>query len=61
MEAVGQRAESFSIAVFPFLKTTAPVQIGDMTFRSTKDTSGLSNDGSLREIRGETGRSLVFC
>ena len=41
---MAQEAESFSIAVFPFLKTSAPVDIGGVTFRSTDDTSGLSAD-----------------
>jgi hypothetical protein len=31
----------FAIAVFPFLKTSAPVRIGGYIFRSTKDVSGL--------------------
>jgi Apea-like HEPN len=43
-DAAAQIAESYSIAVFPFLKTTATVQIGDMTFRSTDDIAGLSAD-----------------
>lgn len=32
---------NFAIAVFPFLKTSAPVEIGGYTFRSTKDVGGL--------------------
>ncbi len=39
-----QAAESYSIAVFPFLKTTTPVDIGGITFRSTDDTGGLSTN-----------------
>ncbi|TPL88807.1 hypothetical protein FJ950_00090 [Mesorhizobium sp. B2-3-14] len=31
----------FSIAVFPFLKTTSPIRIGGYTFRSTTDLDGL--------------------
>ena len=31
----------FSIAIFPYLKTSAPVQIGPYTFRSTDDIEGL--------------------
>lgn len=33
-----------SFAVFPFLKTSAAVTIGGITFRSTADTTGLSAD-----------------
>ena len=32
----------FSIAIFPYLKTSGPVQIGPYTFRSTDDIEGLS-------------------
>ncbi|MFH0870950.1 MAG: hypothetical protein V1878_00440 [bacterium] len=32
---------TFSIAVFPFLKTSGPVVLGGVTFRSTDDVSGL--------------------
>jgi hypothetical protein len=32
---------AFSLAVFPFLKTSAPVMIGDYRFRSTLDVEGL--------------------
>jgi hypothetical protein len=38
---VGVSHQSFSIAVFPFLKTSGPVQIGEYTFRSTTDVAGL--------------------
>jgi hypothetical protein len=34
----------FTIAVFPFLKTSAPIRIGGHTFRSTKDVDGLPPD-----------------
>jgi hypothetical protein len=34
----------FSIAVFPFLKTSAPVRVGGYTFRSTSDVEGLPLD-----------------
>lgn len=34
----------FSIAVFPFLKTHAPIEIGGYLFRSTADLEGLSSD-----------------
>jgi hypothetical protein len=33
--------QAFSIVVFPFLKTSGPVQIGGHTFRSTTDVAGL--------------------
>jgi hypothetical protein len=35
---------NFAIAVFPFLKTSAPVEIGGYTFRSTGDMQGLPPD-----------------
>lgn len=36
------REDLFSIAVFPYLKTSGPVRIGPYTFRSTEDIEGLS-------------------
>src|SRR6202453_4629444 len=36
------REELFSIAVFPYLKTSRPVQFGPYLFRSTDDLEGLS-------------------
>lgn len=39
-----EEVEPYSIVVFPFLKTTAPVDIGGMTFRSTDDLGGLSTN-----------------
>jgi len=41
-----------AIAVFPFLKTTDPIQLGSFTFRSTDDTSNLGSDDAthVREI-----------
>jgi hypothetical protein len=40
------------IAVFPFLKTSDPVQLGKFTFKSTEDTSGLSDEDAthVREV-----------
>lgn len=35
---------TFSVAVFPFLKTSGPVRIGEHTFRSTTDVAGLPID-----------------
>lgn len=35
---------SYSFALFPFLKTGQPQQIGDLTFRSTEDASELNKD-----------------
>ena len=32
---------TYSVAVFPFLKTEAPVRLGDLVFRSTNDVDGL--------------------
>lgn len=42
----------YSLAMFPFLKTSAPVSIGNITFRSTDDTSQLSAEQAerVREI-----------
>jgi Apea-like HEPN len=41
-----------AIAVFPFLKTSEPVRLGDFTFRSTDDTTDLSREDSdhVREV-----------
>ena len=41
-----------AIAVFPFLKTTDPIQLGSFSFRSTDDTSDLEKDdaSNVREI-----------
>jgi hypothetical protein len=41
-----------AIAVFPFLKTTHPITLGDFTFRSTDDTTGLDAEDAahVREI-----------
>lgn len=41
-----------AIAVFPFLKTTNPIQLGSFSFRSTDDTSDLEKDdaSNVREI-----------
>jgi hypothetical protein len=43
-----------SFAVFPFLKTSEPIGLGSFAFRSTEDTTGLSDDDSahLKEIAG---------
>jgi hypothetical protein len=35
-----------SFAIFPFLKTTAPVQLGQFTFRATADLTDLSSEES---------------
>src|SRR5207247_4711398 len=39
-------------AVFPFLKTTDPITLGNFTFRSTDDTTGLDAEDAahVREI-----------
>jgi hypothetical protein len=37
-----------AIAVFPFLKTTQPIRLGNFTFRSTNDTEDLSDEDSTR-------------
>lgn len=40
------------IAVFPFLKTSSSIQLGKFTFKSTDDTSGLSDEDTahVREV-----------
>jgi hypothetical protein len=45
-------ARGRAIAVFPFLKTSEPVRLGDFTFRSTDDTTDLSREDSdhVREV-----------
>ena len=42
----------FSVALFPFLKTSAPVQIGPYLFRSTSDVEGLpdAQAGAVSEL-----------
>lgn len=46
--------QSFSIAVFPFLKTSEPVRLGELVFRSTEDVEGLgpSQAAAVREVAG---------
>lgn len=48
------KQKNFSFAVFPFLKTSGSVSIGQLTFRPTGDTEGLSADqaASIGEIAG---------
>src|SRR5262245_55245810 len=41
-EKVPEVSNPYSFAVFPFLKTSAPVTIGGITLRSTVDTGDLS-------------------
>jgi hypothetical protein len=36
--------DAFSIVALPFLKTSAPVRLGKLTFRSTEDLKGLAED-----------------
>ena len=45
--------KNYSIVVFPFLKTSGAVTIGQQTFRSTDDTNDLSSgqETCLNEIR----------
>jgi hypothetical protein len=45
-------APGHAIAVFPFLKTTEPIRLGNFTFRSSDDTTDLGAEDSahLREI-----------
>ncbi len=45
---------SYSIAVFPYLKTSGPVDIAGVTFRSTDDVAALSDDqrSSVADIAG---------
>lgn len=46
----------FAVAVFPFLKTSAPVEIGNYIFRSTTDLDGLSQTES--KAVGEIAKML---
>lgn len=52
MNEIKMNKESCSFAVFPFLRTKEPVSIGELKFRSTDDTSGLSGEQAnyVREI-----------
>ncbi len=36
------RQSDFSVVVFPFLKTSGPLTLGDLVFRSTDDVASLS-------------------
>jgi len=45
---MSEAAPPHSFAVFPFLKTSHPVSIGGLTFRSTEDTAHLSPDQAER-------------
>jgi hypothetical protein len=49
---INSTSENFSIAIFPYLKTSDPVSIGGIEFRSTDDTSGLPSSVSafLRQL-----------
>jgi hypothetical protein len=38
------KGAEFSVAIFPFLKTSGPVRIGRHDFRCTSDLEGLPND-----------------
>lgn len=51
---MGTSDNNFSIVVFPFLKTSGPVPIGQQAFRSTDDTVNLSSEQAtcLNEICG---------
>ena len=46
------RDKTYSVVVFPLLKTSGPVRLGSLEFRSTEDLGGLPADqaGSVREI-----------
>ena len=39
--------KNFSIVIFPFLKTSGTVRIGQQTFRSTDDTNDLSSEQAI--------------
>ena len=47
----------FAVAVFPFLKTSAPTQIGGYIFRSTMDVEGLPPDQT--KAVGEIAQMLL--
>lgn len=46
------RDKTYSVVVFPFLKTSRPVRLGSLVFRSTDDLDGLPDDqaASVEEI-----------
>ena len=46
------RDKTYSVVVFPFLKTSRPVHLGSLVFRSTDDLDGLPDDqaASVAEI-----------
>ena len=48
------RDKTYSVVVFPFLKTSRPVRLGSLDFRSTDDLDGLPEDqsASVTEITG---------
>ena len=48
------RDKTYSIVVFPFLKTSKPVRLGSFDFRSTDDVDGLPEEqaASVEEIAG---------
>lgn len=52
MTLVPGETPGHGIAVFPFLKTSAAIQLGDFTFRSTDDTERLSQEDAqhVREV-----------
>jgi hypothetical protein len=47
------REDLFSIAVFPYLKTSRPVQFGSYFFRSTDDLEGLSAEVTAMSVHAE--------
>ena len=48
------RDKTYSVVVFPFLKTSRPVRLGSLEFRSTANLDGLPEDqsASVTEITG---------
>ncbi len=49
--------DAYSIAVFPYLKTSTPVRLGDITFRSTLDTKELTAEQAAHV---ETIANMLF-
>ena len=54
MTFISGQTPNHCIAVFPFLKTTGAIQLGNFTFRSTDDTAGLADD-EVRRVREVSG------
>jgi hypothetical protein len=54
MTSMRSETPGHGIAVFPFLKTSGAIQLGDFTVRSTDDTEGLTREDA-RSAAGISG------